>query len=83
MLLKCHYYWGEHAGNFIKYERKYANGKKKYFDVFLSVSECNFEKHTNDMGVCHDTVYCFLCLLHQETMHASLLFTSIGLTMNM
>lgn len=43
ILLKCHYYWGEHAGNFIKYERKYANGKKKYFDVFLSVSECNFE----------------------------------------
>lgn len=82
MLLKCHYYWGEHAGNFIKYERKYANGKK----IFWCVFKCfwmQFWKHTNYMGVCHDTVYCFLCLLHQETTHASFLFTSVGLTTNM
>lgn len=37
MLLKCHYYWGEHAGNFIKYERKYANGKKY---IFWCVFKC-------------------------------------------
>lgn len=64
MLMKCHYSWGEHARKC--HQIKHLEMRKET-DLSGCVFKCfwmQFWKHTNDMGVCHDTVYNFLYLFN-------------------